>query len=419
MSAVMIANQTHTLLNFVTKLIGSFSGIIINSLRISDPALWNYIKSRLCRPRRRESMTRNNSIYESSYIQMFTHIFNVAVLKSVISLNLVMSSEQEQEKTEIVWSREHYEETMVMRFDKTDIQDFQVPEKISYAIDGFKCQAKIHAPRVFTHLRQLIGITNEMISDSFELAVNLASLKTNSGNDGGRSASFFYFSFDKKFLIKTISRGEKRFFLKQILTDYHLHNVNHEDTILSRIIGVFTFKFQDNTKSRVLLQANIFPKVQLLGVFDLKGSKLDRSSIKSSRGADFIKKNTIYKDLDFLNTKKKLHLEEIDMQRLKISMFKDTSFLAKHNIIDYSLLLGISHDYSSEIRPFVGTGQDKGYYYYAGIIDYLQTYNTFKQLEAFSKNLILLNVPKEDISVISSGQYCDRFTSFVCSIISN
>ena len=288
-----------------------------------------------------------------------------------------------------------------------------------YLVNGFKCTAKIHAPLVFSHIRSLQNITSDSICESFDVCTNLTSLKSNSGNDGGRSASFFYFSFDRKFLIKTISRSEKNFMLKELLADYHSHLVNHEDSLLSRIVGVFTFKFEDNTKSRVMLQTNIFPKVQMTGIFDLKGSKLDRTSIKSSMEGSELRPNKIYKDLDFLKFKKKLYVEEIDVQRFKISMFKDTAFLNEHNIIDYSLLLGMSHDYNSGIRPLVGAGKDRNLYFYVGIIDYLQTYNTFKQFEAFSKNLIMLNVPKEDISVISADQYSDRFVSFLCSIVSN
>ena len=306
-----------------------------------------------------------------------------------------------------------------MIFDKDDIEDIILPSNISYTVDRFRCQAKVYAPRIFTHLREMLDVTDDMVSQSFDIITNLPLLKSNSGNEGGKSASFFYFSFDKKFIIKTISRGEKRFFLKEVLPNFHRHLMDHKDSILSRIIGVFTFKFEDNTKSRVILQSNIFPTVQLVGIFDLKGSKLDRSSAKSSEGAITIKSNKIYKDLDFLNVIKKIQLEEVDVQRLKISIFKDSGFLSKYNIIDYSLLLGISHEYNSDFKPLIGTGKDKGYYYYVGIIDYLQTYNTFKQLEAFSKNLLLINVPKEDISVISAGQYCDRFTSFICSIICN
>ena len=97
----MVINKKNTLFDQSAEIIGSFSGIIINSLRISDPAFWNYIKSRVKKTRRKESLYRNESIYESSYIQMFTHNFSAAVFKSIISLNLVMNSEHETENNEV------------------------------------------------------------------------------------------------------------------------------------------------------------------------------------------------------------------------------------------------------------------------------------------------------------------------------
>lgn len=419
LSTAMIINNENSHFTQATELVGSLSGIIINLLRISDPAFWNYIKSRVKRPRRKESLTRFNSVYESSYIQMFTHVFSVAVLKSIISLNLSMGVDQEYEENNILWSREHYDQQQNLRFDEEDVKkNLIIPDSINYAVDGFKCNAKIYCPLVFQHIRNLCGISNDMICQSFEVVTNLPSLKSNAGNSGGRSASFFYFSHDRRFLLKTICTSEKDFLLKELLVDYHKFLIDHEDSILSRIIGVFTFRFQDGTKCKVMLQSNIFPIVPLIGIFDLKGSKVDRTVSKNSRGVSEIVPEIIYKDLDFLSTKKKIHIEEIDLQRFKISILKDSKFLNDHNIIDYSLLLGMSHDFVSDSRPLIGYGKDKGIFYYVGIIDYLQTYTTFKQLEAFSKNLIMLNVPKEDISVASSDLYGDRFTAFLFSIIS-
>lgn len=423
----MIIDDNKTKLDLSTELVGSFSGVIINTLRIADPALWNYVKSRIRRPKRKNTLTlldttRVDSVYESSYIQMFCYIFNTAVLKSVISLNLVMNSEHETEENLVAWSSDHYNHKQFLKFDKEDIKEIKVSEKITesgnlYAVNRYKCLAKVYAPLVFIHIRTSLDITNEIVAESFDLVRNVSSIKTNAGNEGGKSASFLYFSSDKNFIIKTISKNEKKTFMSEILTDYHKHITVNQDSVLSRIIGIFRFTFEDNTKSRILLQLNIFPDVSLIEIFDLKGSKLDRTSFGPNEVVGSFKSNKIYKDLDFINSKKTLLIEEIDLQRFKNSIFKDSEFLNAHNIIDYSLLLGISHDYNYLARPLTGRGKDKGLYFYAGIIDYLQTYNTFKQLEAFSKNLIMINVPKEDISIIPSKKYRERFTNFISSIL--
>lgn len=417
-SLCLIINKGNSDLDNLAEIVGSFSGIIVNILRICDPAFWTYIRSRLYRPKRKESLARFNSVYESSYIQMITSVFSAAVLKSIISLNLALGVEEESEHLDIVWAQEHYEQKEIYIFDHKDLKHILLPESISYLTYQYSCSVTVHAPTVFQNIRALCEISSDSVCKSFDIYENLETLKTNAGNEGGRSASFFYFSKDKKFLIKTISRSEKKVLVNKLLADLHKHLIIHPDSILSRIIGVFSFKFPDNSKIRVMLQSNIFPPVPMIGIFDLKGSKVDRSVNKSSIGSVAITSNKIYKDLDFICAIKNICIEEPDIQRLKYNIYKDSEFLSKHNIIDYSLLLGISKDFETKFSPLIGCQKDKGLFYYVGIIDYLQTYNKFKQLEAFSKNLVLINVPKEDISVISPDIYNDRFVSFINSIIS-
>jgi hypothetical protein len=412
-------NKENIDLDDIAEIIGSFSGILINLLRICDPAFWTYMKSRVVRPKRKESLARNCSVYESSYIQMITHAFSAAVLKSIIALNLTMGIDHETELSDIEWTIDHYNEKTTKEFDFKDLEDLNIPESINYISDKFKCTAKIHAPRVFDYLRKKQNISQEEVCLSFDITENLPTLKSNAGNEGGRSASFFYFSKDKKFLIKTISSGEKKFLIGNLLYDYHLHLNDHPESFLARIVGVFSFKFADNSKIRILLQCNIFPKATMNGIFDLKGSKLDRSSERSNVGTSVIKSNKIYKDLDFLATVRHIHVEDIDKNRLRLNVYKDSEFLKQHNIIDYSLLLGISNDYFSEFNPLIGCGIDSRKFFYVGIIDYLQPYNTIKQIESIGKSLFLINVPKQDISVISPDIYSERFAKFICSILSD
>lgn len=417
-SSCLIANDDNNELNGIAEIVGSFSGIIVNVLRICDPAFWTYVRSRVYRPKRKESLARFNSVYESSYIQMITSVFSAAVLKSIISLNLTLGVEEETDYEDIEWTQEHYDQKERYMFDQKDLKHILIPESISYLTYEYKCSVTVHAPTVFQSIRNLCEISSDSICKSFDIYENLQTLKTNAGNEGGRSASFFYFSKDKKFLIKTISRGEKKILINKLLPDLHKHLMIYPGSILSKIIGVFSFKFPDNNKIRVMLQSNIFPSVPMKGIFDLKGSKLDRSATKKSVGSVTIVSDKIYKDLDFLCAVKKISVEEVDVRRLKYNIYKDSEFLSKHNIIDYSLLLGISEEFQSKFKPLIGCNENKGLFYYVGIIDYLQTYNTFKQLEAFSKNLVLLNVPREDISVISPDIYNDRFVSFINSILS-
>jgi hypothetical protein len=62
------------------------------------------------------------------------------------------------------------------------------------------------------------------------------------GQGSGLSGSFFFFSHDNKFLIKTLGREEKKRLL-EMLDEYidHIKKSNNK-SLIARIYGVFTVK---------------------------------------------------------------------------------------------------------------------------------------------------------------------------------
>lgn len=64
-----------------------------------------------------------------------------------------------------------------------------------------------HGSRVFAKIREVNGITYEHILASLSPELNRDSA-FNSGEGSGKSGSFFVFSHDKRFLIKTINKEE-------------------------------------------------------------------------------------------------------------------------------------------------------------------------------------------------------------------
>jgi hypothetical protein len=61
-----------------------------------------------------------------------------------------------------------------------------------------------------------------------------------SGESAGRSGSFFFFSHDDRFIVKTISKGELDLFLNKLLPTYLDHII--EPSLMAKILGVFTVK---------------------------------------------------------------------------------------------------------------------------------------------------------------------------------
>jgi|LauGreDrversion4_2_1035121.scaffolds.fasta_scaffold309269_1 hypothetical protein len=56
----------------------------------------------------------------------------------------------------------------------------------------------------------------------------------------GKSGSFFFFSHDQKFLIKTLTSSELNTFLGEFVISYYDHMINNPDTLLAKIYGVYT-----------------------------------------------------------------------------------------------------------------------------------------------------------------------------------
>ena len=61
------------------------------------------------------------------------------------------------------------------------------------------------------------------------------------GEGAGRSGSFFFFSHDRKFIIKTMTSSELQAFLP-LIEDYTEHFKKNPNSLLSKIFGVFTVK---------------------------------------------------------------------------------------------------------------------------------------------------------------------------------
>jgi len=71
----------------------------------------------------------------------------------------------------------------------------------------------------------------------------------------GKSGSFFFFSYDKQFLIKTMNDNEMEVFV-EALPEYFEHLKNNPDSLLARIYGIFTVLMEDLTPVHILLMAN-------------------------------------------------------------------------------------------------------------------------------------------------------------------
>jgi len=148
------------------------------------------------------------------------------------------------------------------------------------------CKFYDYAPMAFNRIRSKFGIEQDQYLKSIgpeHMIVNLLMGNIFSLSElisSGKSGSFFYYSADGKYMLKTISKNEFHF-LKSILKNYYQHMMDNPDTLMCRVFGMHKMKF--NRKRRPLriyfvVMNNIFETTcEIHERFDLKGSTYGRA----------------------------------------------------------------------------------------------------------------------------------------------
>lgn len=156
----------------------------------------------------------------------------------------------------------------------------------------------------------------------------------------GKSGSFFYFSRDYKYIIKTIHHAEAKF-LRKILRDYYNHVRDNPDTLLSQFYGLHRVKLPFGRKIHFVIMNNLFPPHRdVHKTFDLKGSTIGRETKEEDLATQ---PRSTLKDLNWIRRNLHLELGPTKKEAFMKQMERDVDLLKRLKIMDYSLLIGI-HD---------------------------------------------------------------------------
>ncbi len=221
--------------------------------------------------------------------------------------------------------------------------DFDARHKFSFDITGneltpsarYDFKFKDYSPWVFRHLRSIFGL------DPADYLMSLTSkyILSELGSPG-KSGSFFYFSRDYKYIIKTIHQAEHKL-LRKILRAYYKHVVDNPNTLISQFYGLHRVKIPYGRKIHFVVMNNLFPPHRdIHQMFDLKGSTIGRDFREEELAKN---PRATLKDLNW--QRRNLHLElghgkrEAFIEQMK----RDVSLLQRLHIMDYSMLVGI-HD---------------------------------------------------------------------------
>ena len=148
-------------------------------------------------------------------------------------------------------------ETMILNSESPFIQD-QVKNKFKAYNDQIIILKLRH--EYFERIRKKYGITENILLQSMNLESNKANI-FKVGEGEGKSGSFFFFTFDKKFIIKTISLDELRTFSK-FMNKYSLHITDRYGSLISIILGVYKLKISSFAPIHIIVMINSLPKLE-------------------------------------------------------------------------------------------------------------------------------------------------------------
>ena len=202
-------------------------------------------------------------------------------------------------------------------------------------------------PSIFNMLRSCYGIDTRTYRESFKIK-NAADIESSGMLEKfteGKSGSFFYFTRDFKYIIKTINKQEEDF-LQKIGYRYYDHMKNNPNSLIVRFFGLHKVRLaREQRFITVVVMENIFHNTDQFKMherYDLKGSRVGRRSVKKTSKITREYKGTL-KDLDLGD--KKIHIGTDMKRQLMEQLRRDVEFLVHCKIMDYSLLLGI-HNHS-------------------------------------------------------------------------
>ena len=316
-----------------------------------------------------------------------------------------------------------------------------------------------YAPKVFSYLRKIENININKMIESFLPKNNSQGIKKSQGKSG----SFFISTDDNKYMIKTLKSDELELLKHVFLKEYVKYIENNPNSLLCRLYGMYNIILGQGDEILVIVMRNVIGdfKDNTIVKFDLKGSTYKRKS-KFDMGNN----NNVMKDLDFNEFEKSIMLSLSSIERLRINSEKDSQFLCKSGLMDYSLFLvkltlnkeeakdtfgdniiekqnddfiqitssnennqkdldrnseyykgkGAIHDIK-HYKKYLFPSLNQGTAYIISIIDYFQLFNFFKYIESNLKTKFLFQKKnKNEISCVDPKSYSDRFIKYINSL---
>ena len=258
---------------------------------------------------------------------------------------------------------------------------------------AMKAQCKIFYAESFDSIRRKCGVADRFVESLSRC------LKWDS--KGGKTKSLFLKTLDDRFVLKSLSRPEvdafnpfaPNYFAFMSQTLFH-----GLPSVIAKMFGLFQVVIKNPATGvdfnwYMLVMENLFYDRGTTRRFDLKGSMRNRK-VESTGEQDEVLLDENLVDIIY---EKPIFVREHTSKLLQSSVWNDTLFLSKQNVMDYSLMAGFDESRSEIV---------------VGIIDSIRTYTWDKKLESWIKDR-----GKNKPTITNPKDYRNRFRASISNYI--
>ena len=254
-----------------------------------------------------------------------------------------------------------------------------------------KALCKIFFAEQFDAVRRRCGVSDRIV-ESLSRCVKWDS-------KGGKTKSLFLKTLDDRFVLKSLSTVETQAFLKfapnyfQIMSEAFFHEL---PSVIAKMLGFYQIIIKNPVTGieynwYLLVMENLFyDRTDRIKKFDLKGSMRNRKIQSTGESNEVLLDENM---VEFIY-ESPLFAREHSKKVLRSSVHNDTLFLARQNVMDYSLMMAIDESRKELV---------------VGIIDCIRTYTWDKKLESWIKDRGFGGGGKNRPTVTSPKEYKKRF----------
>ncbi|KFY79640.1 hypothetical protein V499_01395 [Pseudogymnoascus sp. VKM F-103] len=262
--------------------------------------------------------------------------------------------------------------------------------KYQFAEGSAKMLCKIFYAEQFDAVRRKCGASDRIVESLSRC------LKWDS--KGGKTKSVFLKTLDERLVLKSLSPVETQAFLRfapayfNIMAEALFHEL---PSVIAKMLGFYQIIIKNpvtgtEIKWDVLVMENLFYDRAPTRIFDLKGSMRNRKIQSTGEQNEVLLDENM---VEFIY-ESPLFAREHSKKLLKASVWNDTLFLARQDVMDYSLMVAVDEARKELV---------------VGIIDCIRTYTWDKKLESWIKDRGFAGGGRNRPTVTSPKEYKSRF----------